>query len=184
MFCYNINHNSKGFTLIELMIVLLIASIIAGIVVNNSGSRLDTAKCTNTGKELYEVMRAYMVYYERNQSLPSNLSDLPITSADNLKNAYGFDYYSVLISSGGQDKRVDVYTIVPPSPDTIATCVASNAPGSWIQTVNGEKRVYVSFSLMNNFDNSTSTIGVSNAIDYGDNIADHTIFQKKYFYQE
>lgn len=61
----------KGFTLIELMVVLLIIGVLAGLIVPNVMNRADDAKVTAAHTDMATLMQALKLYKLDNQRYPS-----------------------------------------------------------------------------------------------------------------
>ena len=70
------NNNKKGFTLIEILIVVAIISILAGIVLIGLRPGLGSARDARRQAELKQIQTALQIYYNRFGSYPSALIDL------------------------------------------------------------------------------------------------------------
>jgi len=67
----------KGFTLVELLIVIIIIGILAGMMMLTSGSATDKAEATKIVADLRSVQAAVVMYYAENNKWPAS-ADSPI----------------------------------------------------------------------------------------------------------
>ena len=66
----------KGFTLIELMIVVVIIGILAAVAIPNFVEMTDEAKAARIQADLNTMGSAVEIYYVKNGSYPSSISDM------------------------------------------------------------------------------------------------------------
>ena len=67
---------SKGFTLIELMVVLVIIGVLAALIVPNVLDRADDAKVSAAKTDVTSILQALKMYKLDNQSYPTNAQGL------------------------------------------------------------------------------------------------------------
>jgi len=72
----------RGFTLIELMVVLLIIGLLAGLIGLEVLSRIDEAKVKTAKVDISYLKEAVKLFYTDNGRLPDRLEDLVIQPAD------------------------------------------------------------------------------------------------------
>ncbi|GBE53509.1 fimbrial protein precursor [bacterium BMS3Bbin14] len=77
-----LNHNEKGFTLIELMIVIAIIGILAAVAIPNYISFRDKAYCSGAESDANSILGTLADYY----AIPSHVT--PITGTLNAGNSY------------------------------------------------------------------------------------------------
>ena len=113
------NQANKGFSLIELLVVLIILGLIAGLVVPNIMGRGEDAKSRTAVAEVQRLSMAVDEFYldtgraprELRELLqrPSNVSNWngPYVNASNLEDPWGNPYN---FRSPGEHRQVDIYT--------------------------------------------------------------------------
>ena len=96
---------SKGFTLIEILTVMIIIGILAAMIVTASLSGIAQARDTRRIQELYQIASALMQYYSINEQYPSNTDSGDIGcwsnwDAGNIVNGEGDPFIKSLVSEG------------------------------------------------------------------------------------
>ncbi len=74
-----------GFTLLEILIVIAIIGLLAGVVVVNSSRGMEQSRDTRRIQETYQIAHALMVYYANNKKFPDN------TDNDYVRNSAQWD---------------------------------------------------------------------------------------------
>jgi general secretion pathway protein G len=67
----NTRHHAKGFTLIELMVVLVIIGVLAALIVPNVLDRADDARVTAARTDINNLVQALKLYKLDNQRYPA-----------------------------------------------------------------------------------------------------------------
>jgi prepilin-type N-terminal cleavage/methylation domain-containing protein len=96
--CGRKNHNSLGFTLIELMIVVAILGILVGIGIPNYMSYLEKAKIITAVAEIKLITTNIEAYRASNDELPADLSEVDF---QDFPDPWGNPYQYVNIDVGG-----------------------------------------------------------------------------------
>lgn len=92
------NHNSWGFTLIELMIVVAILGILAGIGIPAYRSHLEKAQIVTAVAEIKMITTQIEAYRATNYDLPADLSDV---GYEGFEDPWGNPYIYVNLEAGG-----------------------------------------------------------------------------------
>ncbi len=113
------NYSSKGFSLIELLVVLIILGLIAGLVVPNIMGRGEDAKSRTAVAEVQRLSMAVDEFYLDTGRAPRELRELinrpsnvsnwngPYVNASNLDDPWGNAYQ---FRAPGEHRNVDIYT--------------------------------------------------------------------------
>lgn len=113
------NQASKGFSLIELLVVLIILGLIAGLVVPNIMGRGEDAKSRTAVAEVQRLSMAVDEFYLDTGRAPRELRELierpssvsnwngPYVNASNLDDPWGNPYN---FRSPGEHRQIDIYT--------------------------------------------------------------------------
>jgi general secretion pathway protein G len=68
----------EGFTLVELLMVIVIIGILVGTMMMSSGSATDSAQAASILAELRALKGAVMMYYVDNEANPTNITNLTV----------------------------------------------------------------------------------------------------------
>ena len=79
---------SKGFTLVELLIVVIIIGILAGMMLLSTGSATDKAEATKIVSNLRNIKAAALMYYADNNNWPSASADIDLGVDNNVLSKY------------------------------------------------------------------------------------------------
>jgi len=93
-----ISKKSNGFTLIEVMIVVVIIGIIASVAIPSYLNNVQTTKRTDGRVALMNIMQAQERYFAENMTYSVNLIDLGYGSASSV--ASGDGYYKITATAG------------------------------------------------------------------------------------
>lgn len=111
----------RGFTLIELMVVLLIIGLLAGLIGLKVLDRIDEAKVTSATAEIHTLHEAIKLYYRDTSKLPDDLIDLYeqptdvdgwkqyIESKSQLEDPWGNEYMYLIEDEGA--RKWDIYSL-------------------------------------------------------------------------
>ena len=130
-----IGKNARGFTLVELLLVLVILALIGGLVLPNIIGKAEGAKVKAAGSQISRLAMAVESFYLDTGTTPDNLDDLvtesggidgwngPYVKPSSLKDPWGreyvynypgehgdFDLYSLGADGqpGGEDRNADI----------------------------------------------------------------------------
>lgn len=93
--------NQKGFTLVELMVVIAIIGVLAAIAVPKLSSSTDAAKDAKLTSDLRTLDGSIMMYYANKQVYPSKTDLTPAYIKEWPKDAKGADLdYAVTVATG------------------------------------------------------------------------------------
>lgn len=88
---YYPERSRRGFTLIELIVVISIIGVLSTLIINNLNDARARARDTKRKQELSSLKTALRLYYNDYQTYPVNLDDF---STDYMKQLPEFSYYS------------------------------------------------------------------------------------------
>lgn len=122
------NRAIRGFSFIEIMIVVVIIGLLAGAVALNVGSYVDKAKINRAKSDIATIISAIETYYGEHGRYPTNEEGLEALDLKNPKDPWGRDYqYNI----PGREKD-SPYEIICFGADGREGGVKSNADiGSW-----------------------------------------------------
>ncbi len=132
------SRKQKGFTLVELLIVIVIIGILAGSMMMLMGSSTDKAEATKVISDLRTMKGAMLQYYADNSEYPDASVANPATQLEAYVDKDLADGYSLLTGSG---TSADIYYVGRMVPNTgalekfIETVRNDNSKGMWIGTV-------------------------------------------------
>ncbi len=78
----NLMHNQKGFTLVELMIVIVIVGILAAVAIPIYQSNVDKAKMSECDAALGTIRTSLRVYFAENSQYPDITAGTPVTTTN------------------------------------------------------------------------------------------------------
>jgi len=108
----------KGFTLVEILVVLAILSIIAGAIFPMTLTLINYHKKTETQKHMEEIKNGLLLYFKDFSSFPERLTELvpkyvSLSMSEVQKDSWNQDYYykydgfNAMVVSGGKDRSVN-----------------------------------------------------------------------------
>ncbi len=77
----SLRNRSAGFTIIELLIVIVVIGILAGLVLNAFGNIQERARDTERQNDINTIHTQLELYYTENSKYPASLNDLPDLNA-------------------------------------------------------------------------------------------------------
>lgn len=118
---YKTNKNGqRGFTLVELLLVLVILALIAGLVLPNIIGTAETAKFKAAAQQINHISQSVDLYYMDTTQIPSSLEDL-VTEPSGVSNWNGPYIKKALLkdpwkrpyvfSSPGEHSAVDIESL-------------------------------------------------------------------------
>ena len=122
----------KGFTLIELMVVILIVGILAAVAIPLMRGRIDSAKWTEGKSAMGTIGTSLRAYAAENAAGTTVINDLGITDSD-LKGTY-FEIADYLITAVAYDSAAVpalTFTIQCVNTDLTPTTVTLDETGTW-----------------------------------------------------
>ena len=78
----SLRNRSAGFTIIELLIVIVVIGILAGLVLNAFGNIQERARDTERQNDINTMHTQLELYYTENSAYPAATADLPNLNAD------------------------------------------------------------------------------------------------------
>lgn len=117
----------KGFTLIELIVVIAIIGVLSTLVINNLNDARVRARDAKRKEELSSLKTALRMYYNDHQAYPDNLENF---SADYIKVVPEYDSYAPDEDSDGFTLQVTLENLSDPDLTTSQTRCLGAADGS------------------------------------------------------
>jgi prepilin-type N-terminal cleavage/methylation domain-containing protein len=129
----NIKTN-KGFTFVELIIVISILFILISVIFASSGNRKKNAACVAITKEITNLIDGIMIYYNQNGTIPTNSTELfSHTNKAITTNVSGFNYN---VSLAG-----DIVTLTTTVPSGVGSCIRNNIRYNTTVTLSGTNEI-------------------------------------------
>lgn len=123
----------KGFTLIELMVVILIVGILAAVAIPLMRGRIDSAKWTEGKSGMGTIGTGLRAYSAENAAGTTTITDLGITASDLAGTYFTFASYAITeatYTAGGTPELEFTITCTNPlfTPETISL----DETGAWV----------------------------------------------------
>jgi len=93
--------NNKGFTLIEMLVVVAIIGLLSSVVVVGLGSARQNARDARRISDIRQIQNALEVYYSTNQSYPDDTAFAGLSTPNDPLADRGY-MYALVSDSGGQ----------------------------------------------------------------------------------
>ncbi len=158
--------NERGFTLIELMVVVIIIGILAAITIPTMGKQIDKTKVMRAVAELKSMKTQIDIYYAENGTVPeaSNNADSSSAISRVLRDA-GFDWKDTndAANTGLEDPWGNAYIYsVDDTTDLTAYKVSSGGPNGGIAAADIDKNDDIVITLT---ENPTEECGFDTTLD-------------------
>ncbi|PJC66747.1 hypothetical protein CO018_00305 [Candidatus Beckwithbacteria bacterium CG_4_9_14_0_2_um_filter_47_11] len=122
--------NKKGFTLIELIVVIAIIGTLTGLIVNNLNDARARARDAKRKQDLGSFKTALRLYYNDNQTYPANLS---VDLTDYIKVMPEYDTYTQDDSGNGFTLKVTLENLSDPDlAASQARCPGNDANSDYV----------------------------------------------------
>lgn len=105
--CDRQRHKSAGFSLIEVMVVVVIIGMLAGAVALKVGDYMDAAKVNRAKSDISVIVSAVEAFYLTSSRYPSNEEGLTKLPLKNRIDPWGNEYQ---YNSPGQDEPFEVFS--------------------------------------------------------------------------
>jgi prepilin-type N-terminal cleavage/methylation domain-containing protein len=137
------HRGEKGFTLVELLIVIAIVGIIAAVIIPNVGIFMRMGTVTAANSEAENVQTAALAYYSDHDEWPDSTMSVNFTNyiAGTLRAQYHFNIYGFIDGVGDPDKipvkggtTSSGYKDIEWQPYLTEGGVASVDLGRWVRT--------------------------------------------------
>ena len=131
---------TKGFTLVELMVVVLIVGILAAIAIPVMRGRVDSAKWSE-GKAgagtIATALRAYAAEQGTNGTYPPTLADLGFIASDLHGTYFVIGNYTITLAAftaGADPELTFTITVTAPAGISSPSQVTLDQAGTWVET--------------------------------------------------
>ena len=109
------NFKNKGFTLIELMVVVVVISILVGLLIPAILKAKESAREKKARTEIYELQKAWSMYYQTFEKLPGYSEMSPAATAElggnNPRKITFMEFTPDELSNGFQDPWKETYKL-------------------------------------------------------------------------